>query len=82
MIKKFSLYKAVAITSVAGMLGATLICSAVDPALSDVSDLYAAAVTAILTFIVAIVGAFITASLVPMGFRKLWHYVRKLLGLG
>jgi len=66
----------VALTMIAGLQ-----CFAVDPTLSDVSDLFTAHVTAILTFAVAVIGAFIGAALIPVGLKKLWHYVMKLLGL-
>ena len=54
---------------------------AVDPDLATVSGSMAQTVGAILVFIVAVVGAFITAALVPMGFKKLWAYIKKLLHL-
>lgn len=53
---------------------------AVDPTLADVSGDFAAYVTDILTFAVAVIGAFTAAMLIPMGLKKLIAYVRKLLG--
>lgn len=52
---------------------------AVDPTLTDVATTFATHVTAILTFAVAVLGGFILASLVPMGLKKIWHLIKRLL---
>jgi len=80
MIKKALMGRSALVVAV-GLLVANAAAFAVDPTLADVSGSFATYVTEILTFIVAIVGAFILASLVPMGFRKLWSYVKRLIGL-
>lgn len=53
---------------------------AVDPTLADVSTTFSTYVTDILTFAVAVIGAFTLAMLVPMGLKKLIAYIHKLLG--
>jgi len=72
--------RAAAYAAPLGFLALALAAKAVDPTLADVATEFATYVSAILTFAMAIIGGFILAALVPKGLKKLWQYVKKLLG--
>ena len=52
---------------------------AVDPTLTDVATTFTGHVSTILTFLVAILGSFIGAMLIPLGLRYIYRWVRKLM---
>jgi high-affinity nickel permease len=70
----------VAGVSAAVLLVASRAVKAVDPTLTDVATTFATHVSSILTFVVAVLGGFILASLVPMGLKKILQLIKRLMG--
>ncbi|MEY4722824.1 MAG: hypothetical protein RLZZ324_337 [Candidatus Parcubacteria bacterium] len=72
-------YKVASVASVMGLFALTAV-KATDPDLATVATSATGYVSSILTFTVAILGAFIVASFVPAGLKKLWHKAMQLIG--
>lgn len=77
-VKKYGL-KIGAVASAIGLFAVNAV-KAVDPVLADVTTTFTGHVSTILTFTVAVLGAFITAALIPLGLRAIYRLVRKMLG--
>jgi len=77
-LKRYGL-KIGAVASAIGLFAVNAV-KAVDPVLSDVTTTFTGHVSTVLTFIVAVLGAFIAAMLIPMGLRAIYRLVRRLLG--
>jgi len=73
--------KVAAVASAIGLYAVNAV-KAVDPTLADVTTTFTGHVSTILTFVVAVLGAFIGAMLIPMGLRAIYRLVRRLLSKG